>query len=317
MASAEGFDIDALTLAEAGEGAALARILPVLPPAPLATLGPGDDAAVLTTPDSRVVVSCDMMIEGPDFRIDWSSLQDVGYKAVASNAADIAAMGAITTGLEIAVAAPGSARVGQLVALAEGFAEGIAALAPQAGVLGGDLSHSPVWTIAVTVFGDLQGREPVKRSGAKAGHILALAGERGLSHEGLTKLRTGDITQLRSDPAVQHHLRPTPPLAMGPIAALAGASAMMDVSDGVVLDATRMARASGVSVRLDSSLPWSGHSLFGGEDHGLLACFPNYQSVPEGFSVLGEVVEHIEGHPVILDGWDLQESLGGWDPFTA
>lgn len=67
MASAEGFDIDALTLAEAGEGAALARILPVLPPAPLATLGPGDDAAVLTTPDSRVVVSCDMMIEGPDF----------------------------------------------------------------------------------------------------------------------------------------------------------------------------------------------------------------------------------------------------------
>jgi thiamine-monophosphate kinase len=104
---------------------------------------------------------------------------------------------------------------------------------------------------------------------------------------------------------------------MGPIAALAGASAMMDVSDGVVLDATRMARASGVSVRLDSSLPWSGHSLFGGEDHGLLACFPNDQAVPQGFSVLGEIVDHREGHPVILDGWDLQESLGGWDPFTA
>lgn len=317
MGSAEDSRIDALTLAEAGEGAALARILPLLPPAPLATLGPGDDAAVLTTSDSRVVISCDMMIEGPDFRTEWSSMRDVGYKAVGSNTADIAAMGAVATGFEIAVAAPGSAPVGDLVALAEGFAEGIAAMAPQAGVLGGDLSHAPVWTIAVTVLGDLEGREPVTRSGAQPGHLLALAGERGLSHEGLTMLRSATDNTVFADPAVMHHLRPTPPLALGPVAALAGASAMMDVSDGVVLDATRLAKASGVSIRLDAAQPWSKDSLFGGEDHGLLACFPSDRTIPEGFVVIGEVLEPSLGHPVMLEGWDLQESLGGWDPFST
>ena len=317
MGSAERKAGDALTLAQAGEGAALARILPLLPAPPLATLGPGDDAAVLATPDSRVVISCDMMIEGPDFRTDWSTLQDVGYKAVASNTADIAAMGAVTTGFEIAVAAPGSAHVRDLVALAEGFAEGIAAMAPQAGVLGGDLSHAPVWTIAVTVLGDLEGRQPVTRSGAKRGHILALAGECGLSHEGLTTLRAGVSDEVIRDPAVIRHLRPTPPLALGPTAARAGATAMMDVSDGVVLDATRMATASGVTLRLDSSQEWNEHSLFGGEDHGLLACFPSASSVPEGFRVIGEVVDAIEGARVVLEGWNLQESLGGWDPFAT
>ncbi len=317
MGSAEDSRIDALTLAEAGEGVALARILPLLPQAPLASLGPGDDAAVLRTADSRVAISCDMMIEGPDFRTDWSSMRDVGYKAVASNTADIAAMGAVTTGFEIAVAAPGSAPVGDLVALAEGFAEGIAVMAPQAGVLGGDLSHSPVWTIAVTVLGDLEGREPVTRSGAQPGHLLVLAGERGLSHEGLTMLRSAANDAVFADPAVIHHLRPTPPLALGPVAAMAGASAMMDVSDGVVLDATRLAKASNVSIRLNSALSWNEHSLFGGEDHGLLACFPGDVPIPEGFVVIGEVLELSAGHPVALEGWDLQESLGGWDPFST
>ncbi len=81
------------TLGEIGESAALSRIIPLLPAAPSIVLGPGDDSAILNTPDSRVVISSDMMIEGPDFRWDWSSPEQVGWKAIASNAADIAASG--------------------------------------------------------------------------------------------------------------------------------------------------------------------------------------------------------------------------------
>ena len=311
---------DQRSLGVVGEGAALAALLPLLPSAGLATLGPGDDAAVLGVPDGRVVISCDMMIEGPDFRRDWSSLGDVGFKAIASNAADIAAMGAVVTGYEIAVAAPPATTVGELKELARGFAEGIAALTPGAGVLGGDLSRSPVFTIAVTVLGDLEGLAPVTRAGARPGNVLALAGERGLSHRGLTLLRAApDAAALHAlregNASVAHHLRPVPPVPLGPVAAQAGATAMMDVSDGLVLDATRMARASGVQMELDSALEWDESSLFGGEDHGLLACFPAGVDLPAGFIAIGVVQGPTAQAPVVLAGYDLQSSLGGWDPF--
>jgi thiamine-monophosphate kinase len=311
------------TMSEVGEVAALAAILPLLPPAPLAQLGPGDDSAVVSAPDGRVVISCDMMIEGPDFLRAWSTLSDVGFKAVASNAADIAAMGAIPTGFEIALAAPGETTVGDLQDLATGFAEGIAALAPGAGVLGGDLSKGPVIMIAVTVLGDLEGRAPVTRSGAQPGDVVAVAGELGLSHQGFRALRASrdNSSSIRglveTDGAVRHHLRPAPPIALGPLAARAGATAMMDISDGLVLDATRLAHASGVRLELDAEVSWSDDALFGGEDHGLLACFGESTPLPEGFRAIGVVLARGENDaPVSLQGRDLQVSRGGWDPFA-
>jgi thiamine-monophosphate kinase len=311
------------TVSEVGELAALAAILPLLPPAPLAQLGPGDDSAVIKAPDGRVVISCDMMIEGPDFHRAWSSLSDVGFKAVASNAADIAAMGAIPTGFEIALAAPGETTVADLQDLAMGFAEGIAALAPGAGVVGGDLSKAPVIMIAVTVLGDLEGRAPVTRSGAQPGDVVAVAGELGLSHQGLRALRAarGDSSSIRdlvsNNAAVRHHLRPVPLITLGPLAARAGATAMMDISDGLVLDATRLAHASGVHLELDSSMSWSDDALFGGEDHGLLACFGGSTPLPEGFRAIGLVLARGEKDtPVSLQGRDLHASRGGWDPFA-
>jgi thiamine-monophosphate kinase len=321
MAGPENTWDDALSLQEVGEAVALAEILPLLPAAPLASLGPGDDAAVLATSDGRVVISCDMMIEGPDFRTDWSTMADVGYKAIASNAADIAAMGATPTGFEIAVAAPAGATLGDVRQLARGFAEGIQAMTPGAGVLGGDLARAPVWTIAVTVIGDLAGRAPVTRSGARPGDILAVSGELGLSHEGLTVLRgakgAAEIRAALAHPAAQHHLRPTPPIAKGVVAADAGATAMMDISDGLVLDARRMANSSTVSLHLDPGLVWSTHALFGGEDHGLLACFPREESLPPSFRRIGWVRARQDDTAVFLEGTDLQASLGGWDPFAA
>lgn len=308
-------------LGELGESEALAQIIPLLPSAPSATLGPGDDSAILSTPDSRVVISTDMMIEGPDFRWDWSSPEQVGWKAIASNAADIAAMGATPTAFQISVAAPETTRIGVLLGIARGVSNAIGALAPAAGVSGGDLSRAPVVTLSVTVLGDLGGRSPVTRSGAKPGDVLAVAGELGLSHRGLVALRGahGDleaIAELKaSDGAVAHHLAPRPPIHLGVVANDAGATAMMDISDGLWMDATRMAKSSGVMIELTPDYSWDEASLMGGEDHGLLATFPAGATLPDGFVVIGAIREATGAPGVVLEGVDLGSQQGGWDPF--
>jgi thiamine-monophosphate kinase len=310
------------TLGALGENLALARILPLLPQADSLEIGPGDDSAVIRFGDSRVVISCDMMIEGPDFQWSWSDPEQVGYKAIASNAADIAAMGALVVAYEIAVAAPAHTPVATLERLAQGFAQGIAELTPGAGVSGGDLSRSPVLTIVVTVIGDLQGHPPVTRSGARPGHVVAVAGELGLSRKGYRELVAAganheEISALKtSSKAVVHHLQPTPPIGLGVVARDAGATAMMDISDGLILDATRMARASGVTIELGGPgvEPLDEDALVGGEDHGLLACFPEQKSLPEGFRVIGRVLARGD-LPVVGQGFQLPDVRGGWDPF--
>ena len=308
-----------LTLGEIGENAALGWVLPLLPTGDSVVLGPGDDSALVSLPESQVLISTDMMMQGPDFRFDWSRPADVGFKAIASNAADIAAMGGVVLGFELAVAVPVSTPLRMLMGLAEGFAEGIAALTPGAGVFGGDLSRSEVFTIAVTVLGSMRGLAPVVRSGATPGDLICVAGELGLSHRGLQSLIAAGDDELAiaglvmSDPAVAHHLRPRPPVALGPLAAQAGATAMMDISDGLVLDASRIAKASGVRVELDSSAGLDEHALYGGEDHGLLATFPPSATLPEGFRAIGVVTAGDPG--VFLGNRELDAQSGGWDPF--
>ena len=176
------------TLGSVGELDSLARIIPRLPPSEATVLGPGDDAAVLAAPDGRYVVTTDMMIHGPDFRLAWSSLHDLGFKAAATNLSDVAAMGARPTALVVALAAPAETPVSDLEALADGLREACAELAPGCGVVGGDLSVSPTLTIAVTAFGDLEGREPVRRDGARVGDVVAVSGPLGVAAEGLALL---------------------------------------------------------------------------------------------------------------------------------
>ena len=146
------------TLASLGESAVLRRIFPRLPDAASALLGPGDDAAVVAAPDGRFVVTTDTLVHGPDFRLAWSSAFQLGWKAAASNLADVAAMGARPTALVVALVAPADTDVRWLEEFADGLREGCAALAPGCGVVGGDLSVSDQLTIAVTAFGDLEGR---------------------------------------------------------------------------------------------------------------------------------------------------------------
>ena len=307
------------TLGSLGEAAVLGRIFPRLPAAASELLGPGDDAAVIATPDGRVVITTDMMIHGPDFRLAWSSPSDLGWKAAASNLADVAAMGAVPTALVVALAAPSDTPVAFMEAFADGLREGCEAMAPGCGVVGGDLSVSAVLTIAVTAFGDLEGRDPVLRSGARVGDVVAVSGPLGLAAEGLRLLFTHGVVEGEPDApaaaavAKEHpvpiaaQLRPHPPIADGKAAAIAGATSMLDLSDGLAIDARRIAAASGVALTLRATPA----ELGGGEDHSLLATFPPGAALPAAFRPIGEVVE---GEGVLVNGEPFGRR-GGWDPY--
>jgi thiamine-monophosphate kinase len=226
-------------------------------------------------------------------------------------------MGATPTALVVALAAPSYTLVTFLEEFADGLREGCEAMAPGCGVVGGDLSVSDTLTIAVTAFGDLEGHPPVTRSGARPGDIVAVSGVLGAAAEGLRLLfALGEpdaataATLRQTHPAqVAAQLRPHPPIADGKAAALAGATAMIDLSDGLAIDARRLAAASGVALDLTGVTPLE---LAGGEDHSLLATFPVGTELPGGFRPIGVVTV---GEGVLLNGHPVPES--GWDPYSG
>jgi len=292
-----------------GEFGVIARVLARAGSARAAEVGPGDDAAVLRTADGRVVATTDVFVEGRHFRRDWSSAEDIGHKAAAANLADVAAMGGVTTALLVGLACPPDTPTAWLEGIASGLAEECAPLG--AAVVGGDtVQTAPDSTsvvLSVTALGDLDGRAPVLRSGARPGDVVALAGRLGWSACGLAVLRRGFTSPMA---AVAAHRRPEPPYAAGPAAAAAGATAMCDVSDGLLADAGHLAQAGGVVLDFDRAalvrccleppgplqqvaaalgadpMAWV---LTGGEDHALLATFPGDAVLPEGWSVVGAV----------------------------
>ncbi|GEK81193.1 thiamine-phosphate kinase [Agrococcus baldri] len=336
------------TLHEAGELEALRRFLPLLPAGAVTELGPGDDAAVVRAPDGRFVVTTDTMLEGADFRLGWSSWHDLGWKAVATNLIDVAAMGASPTSLVVALAVASSTRVSALEAFASGLADAVAAMAPDCGVVGGDLGTAPHATVAVTAFGDLGGRAPVLRSGARPADAVWCVGGLGLAATGLRMLFAqaqdeaavpvaSAAERLRAGAggrAVAAQLAPVTPIAAGALLAELGATAMLDVSDGLALDAARVARASGVRIALERAGVEAAAAdalalgasleaaLHGGEDHALLFTLPAGTAPPvelAGHPVhrLGTVEPLAEGEPpgVTLDDGPVEPR--GWDPYRA
>lgn len=310
------------TVRDLGERELLRRILGVFEGSSRAVVGPGDDAAVLRVDDGRVVVSTDTLVHGPDFRLAWSSGFDLGWKAAAVNLSDIAAMGARPTALFVALMLPDDTSADLVTDIARGMRAACDALAPGCAVEGGDLAASDTLSIAVTVLGVLDGAAPVRRSGARVGDVVAVAGDLGAAGRGLALLfdrfrddrgRPIAVDAAALTPAaradVEAQRRPRPPIALGPVAARAGATAMMDVSDGLLLDASRMADASGVSIDLDDTL--DDMALRGGEDHALLACFGAGADLPDGFRRIGRVTA---GDGVVTVDGALPGGRGGWDP---
>ncbi|AXJ11961.1 thiamine-phosphate kinase [Arthrobacter sp. PM3] len=332
-----------LTVAGLSESQLLERIFPRLDAGPAAAesliLGPGDDAAIVASPDGRTVLSIDTQVADQDFRHQWNNGYrttgyDVGWKAAAQNLSDINAMGARSTSLVVSLTMPPETPVAWVEDFADGITAGIRDLgATGCAVAGGDLGRGRELAVSVAILGTLDGKEPVLRSGARPGDTVALAGTVGRAAAGLALLESD--TGFRDLSAGQRDLmdtqcRPRPPLAAGPAARDAGASAMMDISDGLVRDGNRLAAASHAVLNLNPAalreltgplLPASDllgtdpmlWVLGGGEDHGLLATFPQDVQLPPGFTAIGSVEApaptdstgvKIAGRPADTVGWD-------------
>ena len=312
------------TLGQLGEFAVIDRLVRgrVQPDAVL--LGPGDDAAVVSAGDGRSLVSTDMLVAGRHFRLDWSTPHDVGRKAIAQNAADIEAMGGRATAFVVGFGAPADTPTADADALVDGMWDEAARIG--AGIVGGDLVSAPLWVLSVAVLGDLGGRTPVLRSGAKPGAVVAVAGELGRSAAGYS-LWCKDISGFEELRA--RHLVPEPPYGQGVVAADAGAQAMIDISDGLVADLRHVADASGVGIDLSIAAlapdraalsaaaaaagidPWS-WVLGGGEDHALVACFAG--PVPPGWRAIGQVLDGPAR--VLVDGAEWQ-GYAGWQSYEG
>ncbi|MCA2244627.1 thiamine-phosphate kinase [Mycobacterium sp. WUMAC-067] len=292
---------DESTLQQLGEFAVIDRLVSGRRQPAAVVLGPGDDAALVAAGDGRAVVSTDMLVQDRHFRLDWSTPHDIGRKAIAQNAADIEAMGARPTAFVVAFGAPGATPAAAVDALVDGMWD--EAQRVGAGIAGGDLVGCPQWVISVTVLGDLGGRDPVRRSGAQPGSLVAVAGDLGRSAAGFTLWHNGigGFDELR-----RRHVVPEPPYGQGSVAAAGGAQAMIDVSDGLIADLRHVADASGVGIDLSTAAlaadrdalaaaaaaagadPWP-WVLAGGEDHALVACFAG--PAPAGWRVIGRVLD--------------------------
>jgi thiamine-monophosphate kinase len=297
-------------LRDVGEFELVDRIIERLSSRRHLLVGPGDDAAVVTTTDDRVVATTDLLVEGRHFRRDWSSGYDVGRKSAAQNLADVAAMGALPSALLLGLAAPPSLSLEWVLRLVEGFRDEAASAG--ASVAGGDVSGADSVVVAVTALGYLDGRVPIRRDGARVGDRIGVVGRLGWAEAGLQLLRRGV-----GEPAalIAAHRCPSPPYLGGASFAAAGATAMCDVSDGLVQDLGHIASASGVGIELSSAavpvdepvriaasrlgcspLSWA---LNGGDDHALVAALPPDASIPDGCRTIGVVVA---GEGVLVDG---------------
>lgn len=312
------------TAGSVGEFGLIGLITARLPRLPGVIVGPGDDTALVAVPDGRVAVTTDLLVEGRHFRRDWSSAADVGHKATAANLADIAAMGAVPTALVVGLGAPAGLPARWAIDCARGIADEAAGVG--AAVVGGDVVASDAVVISITALGTLQGRAPVLRSGARPGDVLAIAGRVGWSAAGLALLEAGAAGP---EELIAAHRRPAPAYQAGPQAALAGATSMIDVSDGLVADARHLAQASGVTIAIRTAGlmvteamrraadllgadVWS-WALLGGEDHGLLATFPANANLPQPFRVIGEVV----GQAINVAGGQSADRLADRVPGTV
>ena len=299
-------------------------------------IGIGDDCAQIGAPEGSFIVTTDVMVEDQHFHLSWSTGYEVGARVAAQNLADIDAMGGRPSGLVASVVAPRDMDAEVFLDVVRGLGE--RAREVGAGVVGGDLSAGEKLVISITAFGYCPG-PIVRRDGAQPGDVIAVSGTLGFSYAGLDLLEGGyvDPSARGSEelgdlaPFIDTYRAPHPPLGSGVAAAAAGATAMMDLSDGPAADARRMAQASGLVIEFDRpaleaearllQVPAQvckadpvGWVLQGGEEHGMLAAFPPNAVLPEGFRVVGRTRACRDGEtPAAMLGEEVLR--GAWDHF--
>ncbi len=295
-------------------------------------VGIGDDAAVVSVSGTRIVVSTDMLVEGRHFRRDWSTGADIGAKAAAQNLIDITVMGARATTMVVALGVPADLPVDWVTDLYAGLRS--ETQDHDVAIVGGDVVRSDRVVISVTAIGELTGSQAVRRSGAQPGDVVAVAGRLGWAAAGLSILSRGFRTPRA---LVDAHRRPEPPYAAAVAAAAAGATSMLDVSDGLVADLGHLARASGVVIEVDPTLlevaePVASAAaafnadplvwvLTGGDDHAVAATFAATTPLPQGFTMIGSVasVEDVEvlDAPGVTVAGKVPRGGGGHDHFSG
>ncbi len=295
-----------------------------------ATVGMGDDAAVFDA-SGRIVASTDALVEGVHFRSDWSSPSDIGFKAVSVNVSDIAAMGARPKWILLALCAPPETKEDVLRGLYEGIEEACAAYKTE--LVGGDTVRAPQLTLAVTSIGEIDG-QPVKRSGAEVGDVLAVTGPLGRAAVGVNLLLSQDAKDASPEDAIAcmaAHRRPHARVGVGTQLQAIGAHAAIDLSDGLGSDARRVCAATRVGIEIDigrvpvapeaqriaASRGWDIERLVlgGGEDFELLVVLPRSQLEGTDWIEIGRVVD--DGLWLMRDGHSVPLPDDGYDHFRS
>ncbi|GIU84453.1 MAG: thiamine-monophosphate kinase [Acidimicrobiales bacterium] len=270
----------------------LSELLGCLDEAPEGQVWAGDDAAIV---EGQVAVATDSLVEGVHFRLDWADPESVGYKALAVNLSDLAATGCLPTSCVVSVVVPPGGGETALAVLRGLRDAGRIWSCP---LVGGDTCTGSCFVVSVAVTGRPAASAPLLRSGARPGDRLWLTGEVGGASAVLRRLRSGETP----DPEETNRLnRPTPRLREGAVSAECGATAAIDVSDGLALDLARLCRASEVGARIDSSrvpkaaaADWD-DAFHGGEDYELLLAAPPSVDLRHAFSTAGLDPPHLIG----------------------
>jgi thiamine-monophosphate kinase len=310
----------------------LAAIRKVLSGAgPEVRVGPGDDAAVLAPSAGELVVTTDVLVEGVHFERGATSARDLGYKAVIVNVSDVAAMAASPRAAVCTLVLPKDVDAAWTMELFGGMREACDEHALW--LVGGDLSRGPALTISVTVIGEVAPGRATLRSGAGPGDAVVVTGSLGGSAAGLRVARSRRPSSERDRSLLHAHLRPVARVGEAQVLARHGATAMIDVSDGLALDLSRLASASGVGavVRLDD-VPVAGgatleEALGGGEDYELLATMPVGRvaearaELRDRFGVALSELGEIRGDRALVcvesDGSETPLAPAGWDHFGS
>lgn len=270
-----------MKVSDVGETGLLQRIADRVPALGDPEVGSGDDAAVLDPLAPRTLVSTDMLVEGIDFDLSYCSGSDVGWRSVAVNLSDIAAMGGKPRDVVVSVGLPADLPLTVFDLLLDGMLDACGRFGVR--LVGGDISEASELGVAVTVLGSCE--RPVLRSGARPGDALCVTGSLGGAAAGLFLLQRG--TPDRSPELVNRHLRPVPRIAEGTLLASLGATAMIDLSDGLGIDALRLMSASGAGCVIDpDAVPIArgvidvvddpvALAVGGGEDFELLVTLPD------------------------------------------